>query len=191
MKINRRQFLAAKFSRTTVAAVLPLAVSLFFAASLAGQVATPSQEEKAVPTAKEKILSEKVMEDLPHYEDIPVAVAAPKPAAETTPEIVTLVPFVIVGDKVPKLSGPELLTTRARAEEILKQSDYSAFSLFQHREDVRLEDMASLQNLADSLMLVGDVTGGREIERESNRLFLRTHDPESKDIDSLLNSRFR
>ena len=168
----------------------PIVAALFFATSMAGQLVTPTQGENTA-AIKDKVLLGKVMTDLPRYGDAPVAVAAPKPVAAETTEIVHLVPFVVVGEKGSKLSEPQLLTKKAFAAEILKQYDYSAFSLFQHKEDVRLQDMDKLQNYADGLMLVGDVEGSREIKKESSRLFLRRHDPESEYIDSLLNPRIR
>ena len=187
------QFSGIKFSLRSSAMGLPIVVSIFFATSLAGQLATPPQGDNAAPAIKEKILLKKVMTDLPHYGDVPavVSVAKPEPVAEATPEVVHLVPFVVVGAKVPKLTEPELLTKKAFASGILKQYDYSAFSMFQHKEDVRLQDMETLKNYADSLMLFGDVNGSREIKDESDRLFLRRHDPESEYIDTLLNSRIR
>ncbi len=172
--------------------LLPIVASLFFATSLAAQLAAPPQKDKTEPPATgDKILLGKVMTDLPHYGETPVAVTAPKPMAEETTEVVHLAPIVIVGDKSLKLREPELRTKQAWIAEISKQYDHSAFSLFQHREDVRLQDMATLQNYADSLMLVGDVDGGRAIKKESSRLFLMRHDPESESIDTLFNPRVR
>jgi hypothetical protein len=170
---------------------LPMAASLFFVTSVMGQLVTPSKAENVAPAIKGKVLLRKVMTDLPRYEDAPVAVVAPQPVAEETTAIVHLVPFVIVGEKKSKLSEPQLLTKKAFAAEVLKQYDHAAFSLFQHREDVRLQDMATLRNYADNLLLAGDVEGSREIKKESNRLFLHPHDPESEYIDSLLNARIR
>lgn len=170
---------------------LSFAVLIFFAGGLAGQLVTPPHDEKVVPASQEKILLGKVMTDLPHYGNVTPAPVAPQPVAEALSEVVTLVPYVVVGAKGVKISDSELLTKKAFAANISKQSGYSAFAMFQYREDVRLQDMATLQNYADSLMLVGDLKGSREIKKESNRLFLRRHDPESEYIDSLFNPRTR
>ena len=170
---------------------LPLAASLFIAVSLAGQLVAPPKSGATVPATKEKILEGKVMAELPRYGDVPVAVEAAKPASEPAPEIVSLVPLVIVGDRGPKLREPELRTKKAFAADLLRQYDYSAFSLFQHREDLRLQDMAALQTYADSLMLIGDVEDSRAIRKESNRLFFRPRNSDSEYIDTLLNPRVR
>jgi hypothetical protein len=109
--------------------------------------------------------------------------------AEEATEIVHLVPFVVVGEKGSKLHESQLRTNKAITAAIFKQYDHSAFFMFQHREDVRLENMSTLQNYANSLLMVGDTGGSREIKEENNRLFLRRHDPESESIDLLFNPR--
>lgn len=186
-----RSFPGIVFSLPIKAMGLSLAALVFFASGLSGQLVTTPQDEKAAPASKEKNLLGKVMADLPHYGDFPPAQADPKPIAEAPAEVVTLVPYVVRGAKGVKISDSELLTKKAFAAEISKQSDYSAFAVFQHREDVRLQDMAKLQDYADSLMRVGDAEGSRAIKKESSRLFLRRHDPESEYVDSLFNPRTR
>lgn len=187
-------FFGGGFPRPIRPVLWSVVASAVIATVLAGQLVTPPQGDQAVPASKEKILLEKVMTDLPTYRETsgkPVAVDAEKPASEATAETVTLVPMVILGEKRTKLNSADLRTQSAFAAEILRHYNYSGFSLFQHREDVRLEDMAVLQNYADSLMRVGDIEGSRAIKKESSRLFLRPRDPESVYIDSLLNPRVR
>ena len=182
------QFSGAMASRAIKGLGLPLAVSIIFATSLAGQLAPPRGEKEA-PADQHKVLSDEVRADLPRYEEVPVA--APKPTAEETVKIVPLAPFVVFGEKGPKLNEPELRTKKAFASDILKHYDYSAFAFFQYKEDLRQQDMTKLQTYADSLLLVADVEGNRAIKKESNRLFLRPHDPESAYIDTLFNARIR
>jgi len=170
---------------------LSLAASLICVVTLAGQLAAPPTGEPAVPATKEKVLAEKVRAELPRYGDVPVAVEAVKPVSEPAPEVVALVPLVVVGDRGPKLREPELRTRKAFAAELLRQYDYSAFPLFQHREELRLQDMAALQTYANNLILVGEVEEGRAIKKEGDRMFLRPHDPETEYIDTLLNGRVR
>lgn len=131
------------------------------------------------------------MAGLPRYEGTPVPVADPKPVTEEYTEIVHFAPFVVVGTKVPKFSERDLLTKEAFASAILKRYHYSAFSMFQFKEDLRLNEMATLQHYADALKLLGDLSGSREIEEECKRLFDRSRDPEAEGIDKFLNSRYR
>lgn len=179
-----------KFSRSFKAMAWSVAVSLIFVASVTGQLA-PSHEDKTGTASNQEPLLKKVMTDMPRYGENPAPVANPKPIEEVTSETVHLVPLVVVGDKRSKLRGFQLLTKQAFASEILKNYDYSAFSMFQHREDVRLMDMTTLKNYADNLMLVGDVEGSRAIRKENSRLFLRSRDPESEYVDALFNPRVR
>lgn len=155
-----------------------------------GQLA-PSPEDKAAAEPKQEPLLSKVMADLPRYGENPTPAAIPQPIGEVTSETTRLAPLVVVGSKRVKLADFELLTRKAFAAEIFKRYDYSAFSLFQHREDVRLQEMADLKNYVDNLLLAGDVGESRAIRKESSRLFLRTPDPETEYIDRTLNPRVR
>lgn len=134
------------------------------------------------------------MENLPHYAEAPApapAAAAPKPTEEVAPETVRLAPVVVFGGKKIKLSESELLTKKAFSAALLKRYDYSGFSLFQHREEVRLEEMASLKTYSDNLLLAGDAKEARAIRKESSRLFLKPHDPETEAMDAAFNPRSR
>jgi len=170
----------------------PVAASLLFVASMSGQLA-PTQDEKVATPPKPAPLLEKVMSDLPAYGEnpAPAPVADLKAGAEVSAATVHFAPFVVNGYKSLRLRDSELFTKKAFDSEIFKRYDYSSSASFQHKEDVRLEDMAALKTYADNLTLVGDGEEGRAIRKESNRLFLRTHDPESDYIISVFNPRIR
>ncbi len=181
-------FPGIKFSLSRKAMAWPVAAALIFVASVTGQLA-PSHDAKSAPVSLPE--PQRVMTDLPRFGENAAPVADLKPREEVATETLHLAPFVVMGDKRIKLRPIELLTKKAFAAENFKRYDYSAFSLFQHREDVRLNDMTTFKNYADNLMLAGDVEGSRAITRESSRLFLRPHDPESEYIDAMFNSRIR
>lgn len=169
---------------------LPLTAWLCFAASTMGLFTTAIAANDASSSGHSELFK-KVMVGLPRYGAIPTIVADQKPIAAESTEIVHLVPFVVVGAKVPKFRESDLLTTKAFASVILKRYNYSAFSMFRYREDMRLREMATLQHYSDALKIMGDFTGSREMKEMSDRLFFRSGDLESARIDNLLNSRYR
>lgn len=170
----------------------PVAASLIFVVTMAGQL-MPLSENKVTPPPNPDPLLEKVMTDLPGYGEN--ATPAPTPEsnldAEVTTPTVHFAPFVVVGPKTIPLREAELFTKKAFAREIFKRYDRSAFSSFQHREEARLEDMAALKTYADNLVLIGDPEEGRAIRKESSRLFVRPRDPESEYVVSIFNPRIR
>ena len=179
-----------KFSQPLKAMLSSSIISLILVASMAGQTA-PAHDEKATVSPEPEPLLARVMEDLPRFGENPAPAADFKSSVEVSTETVHLAPLVVVAGKRIKLLSSETLTQKAFAAEIFKRYNFSAFSAFQHREDVRLDDMAELQNYASNLMLTGDREEGRAIKKEVSRLFLPPHDPESDYIVSVFNPRIR
>lgn len=164
--------------------------ALLFATSLNGQVVKPLID-KVDPSPRAKPVSAQAVADVPPYGVAAAPVAEVKPIAMDNEDIVYLTPLVVNAHKQVELNRLSVLNRRAFSREILKEYDYSAFSLYQHREAVQLQDRETLQDYAANLLLIGDVAGSRALTRQSSPLFLRSRDAETVYIDQFLNSRAR
>lgn len=136
---------------------------------------------------------EHVMETLPRYGDFPATVATPKPEDGDAIETVQLKPLVIYGRKALKLTESQLYTIKGFNDMLRKRYGSSAaYGDQEYRDEKRFRDMADLKRYTDNLRLAGDISGSREIEKESARLFMRGHhDWKTEALDEMLNSRYR
>jgi len=109
----------------------------------------------------------------------------PKPVDPIPDDVVVLSKVEVLENKI-RLPSPTDVLTKAGREEFLRKK-YPHATTFMLGEIQRLEDMKELNDVADTLNLVGRKADSQELRREIRDTFMRRTNPRDEAIDKIYN----